>query len=733
MEVVGRYWGFDSLRPVQEDAVRAALQGRDSLVVMPTGGGKSLCYQVPPLLTARLGVVVSPLIALMKDQVDGLVLAGYPAAALHSNLSPEESRDAERRLASGELRLLLIAPERLLAGGMLDRLSRLGVGSFSIDEAHCISQWGHDFRPEYRRLAELRERFPGAAVHAFTATATRRVQEDIVEQLRLRDPALLIGTFDRPNLTYRILPRVRIEEQTAEAIRRHAAGENAGAAIVYSISRRDTETLAGALGALGIQAEAYHAGLPAGERRRIQDDFAQERLDVVVATVAFGMGIDRSNVRLVVHAAMPKSVEAYQQETGRAGRDGLPAECLLLHSGADAPKWRRIMEESAAESGASEESLRTGMELLERMHRFAAGAACRHRALSEYFGQEYRPPEGAAGCGACDVCLGDLQSVPDSTTIARKIVSCVARCGQGFGAAHIADVLRGSSTQRVKDRRHDQLSTFGLMRGVPKALIAGYINQLVDLGLLERAGTEFPIVVLSETSVELLRGRRGASLLEPKRELAAAGRVRGEGRRADERPLEPEEAALFEALRGLRLSIARERNLPPYVVFTDATLRDMARLRPTAVDAMRGVRGVGERKKADLGPRFAAFIHEYCGKHGLRPAADSAPAAADRGPEGRGSQSAYFALFRQGLSVEGAARRLGHKASTAGGYLAEFVEHEKPASIDPWVDQETYRLIAQTAANLGAERFKPIFDHLGGRVDYVQIRVVMTHLRVMHE
>ncbi len=738
LEAVRRYWGFNALRPIQEQAIRAALQGRDSLVVMPTGGGKSLCFQVPPLLTERLCVVVSPLISLMKDQVDGLVLSGYPAATLHSGMDAAESRRVEAALGEGGLRLLYLAPERLLMSGMLERLSALEVGAFAIDEAHCISQWGHDFRPEYRRLAELRERFPRAAFHAFTATATQRVREDIVAQLRLRQPEVLVGVFDRPNLTYRVLPRVRVDEQIAEAVERHASGEHAGATIVYCISRKDTENLAAALAARGVRAEAYHAGLEAPARRQVQDDFAAERLNVVVATVAFGMGIDRSDVRCVVHAAMPKSVEAYQQETGRAGRDGLPAECLLLYSGADPVRWMDLIRRSAEETGTSEESVRNQHALLEHMHRLCAGATCRHRALSEYFGQAYAPPDGASGCGACDVCLGDMATVPDSTEIARKILSCVYRVGQNFGAAHVADVLRGSRTQRIQDRRHDQVTTFGIMRGTPKALIQGYINQLIDQSVLVRTEGEYPVIVLGESAADVLRGTREVSLLQPKRDLTA-GPEPAAGRSVDV-PLTAEESKVFDALRALRIAIARERGLPPYILFHDTVLRELARRRPTSLETMGRVPGIGARKLADLGPRFAAFLADVCREQWItpdqRPAAAApvpaqAPARPSRG-EVSGVRTRYFAMFQRGLSLEAAAREMERAPSTVCQYLVEFIVQTRPATISGWVDDGTYRLIVGTAAAIGAEGFKPIQEHLGGRVTYDQIRIVMAHQRALH-
>jgi ATP-dependent DNA helicase RecQ len=659
LSTLKHYWGFDSLRPIQEDAIRAALAGRDSLVVMPTGGGKSLCYQLPPLISNTLTVVVSPLIALMKDQVDGLRLAGVPAAALHSNISPDDARETLSQLDSGDLRLLFLAPERLLTPSMLSRLARIydrgvptsslggevgprsgsGEGasggsplSFAIDEAHCISQWGHDFRPEYRRLAELRATFPHAPVHAFTATATHQVQHDIAAQLKLRDPATLIGPFDRPNLLYRITPRSRADQQCADIIARHSRGEAAGATIIYCISRQNTEDLAASLRARGLDAQPYHAGLDPAVRRRIQDDFANERLDVVVATVAFGMGIDRSNVRCVIHAAMPKSIEHYQQETGRAGRDGLPAECILLYSPGDAAKWRQILTNAASppppswagevaefagggEAGGGPTTLDIQLQLLSKMQRFAGASTCRHKLLADYFGQPYEHPAPAPqGCNACDVCLNELSAAPDSTTIAQKILSCVARANQAFGPAHIANILRGSTSQKILDYKHDQLSTHGLLRDTPREAVLSYIDQLVSQDALSLVG-EFPVLRLTQRSVAILKGQEQISLLQP----AATSPQGGVGRRrraegattataSSPSSLSPEDSALFDSLRRFRYALAKERAIPPYLIFHDTVLRDMARLRPTNAEALSSIRGIGDRKLADFGQLFADHI-----------------------------------------------------------------------------------------------------------------------------
>ena len=582
---VRRYWGYTELRPLQEQAIRAGLEQRDSLVVMPTGGGKSLCYQVPPELAQRTDIVVSPLISLMKDQVDGLRECGYPAAALYSGMTPEELRRTEEQMLARRFRLVFVAPERLLTPRFLQLVERLEIRAFAIDEAHCISHWGHDFRPEYRQFASLKKRFPQASVHAYTATATERVRADIAAQLRLRDPAILVGTFDRPNLVYRIVPRLDARAQVLEILQRHRRQ----AAIVYCISRKDTESMASFLQANQLRAAFYHAGMEADERRRTQDDFAAEDLDVVAATVAFGMGIDRSDVRCVIHAAMPKSIEHYQQETGRAGRDGLEAECVLLYSAADVLRWESLIEKSAGDAEAAPEIIAASRELLDHMRRLCSGVHCRHRKLSEYFGQAYLKPN----CEACDVCLNEVEGLADATVTAQKILSCVARAGEHFGAEHIVDVLLGANTDRIRRWHHEELSTYGLMKGTARPALTNMLYQLIDDGLLERTTDERPVLRLNDASREVLRGNRSVRLLQPKTKVKKT--------RFDEKSWESVDTGLFETLRNLRRQLADERRVPAYVLFSDATLRDMARVRPGSPSALLGIRGVGERKLADLG------------------------------------------------------------------------------------------------------------------------------------
>ena len=596
-EILSRWWGFDTLRPLQAEALTAALAGRDSVVVMPTGGGKSLCYQLPPLEGDTTDIVISPLVALMKDQVDSLEAIGYPAAALYAGMEQEERQRIRDRLMAGELRLLFAAPERLVNTGLLDLLARVGVKRFAIDEAHCISHWGHDFRPEYRQLAMLRERFPAASFHAFTATATPRVRKDIAAPLHLRDPEVLVGIFDRPNLVYRVVPRTDRIGQTLEILGRHR-GE---ASIVYCLSRRETEDLASRLAAEGILARPYHAGLDAATRHATQEAFARETIDVVVATVAFGMGIDRSNVRLVLHTSLPKSLEAYQQETGRAGRDGLAAECVLLYSSADVFSWeslvRKSIDESDLEPDEAGQLVASTVEHLHAMRRYAQAARCRHAALSEYFGQAYEQPT----CDACDVCLGETESLPDSTVTSQKIISCVARVGERFGVRHVCEVLRGAKTEGITRHGHDRLSTYGLLPMLDQRASENLVHQLLDQELLSRSGGDRPVVTLNARSWEVLRGERQVVLLQPR-----AGRAKTA--KADADDWSGVDRDLFERLRSWRRRVADARGKPAWTIFDDKSLRSIARDKPTSPAALLRCKGIGEKRLADFGAAILDIV-----------------------------------------------------------------------------------------------------------------------------
>ena len=600
-----RVWGFSQFRPLQREAMHAILESRDSVVVLPTGGGKSLCFQAPAIALAEISpgvvrkgvaLVVSPLISLMKDQVDGLRVDGVAAAYLNSTLQPHERDDVLASVREDRCRLLYASPERIVGEGsqaLRRMLQHAGVRFIAIDEAHCISQWGHDFRPEYRQLGRLRDDFPGVSLHAFTATATERVRRDIVSELRLQNPSVLVGSFDRPNLTYRVLRRGNLHKQLTSILARH---ENE-AGIVYCSSRREVESLAEWLQGQGHRAVPYHAGLPDGVRSRHQDMFLDEQVDIVVATVAFGMGIDRSNVRFVVHASAPRSPEHYQQESGRAGRDGLPAECVLIYSGADFLRWRQMLESN----GEWTESART---LMRDMERYASGTRCRHRALVEYFGEQF----GKSGCGACDWCLKELEAVADPLTVAQKVLSCVARVKQTWGVAHVVDVLKGRINEKVSAAGHDRLTTFGLLKNESTAAVRGYIEQLAGDGFLLRHGDPYPVLRITDAGAALLRGKATCVLY---REIAPPPSRRTRGARHAAAVPATVDAALFDVLRAVRLRIARERGVPPYVIFHDTTLRDMVERRPKTIEDLHGVYGVGAKKAADFGDAFLDAIRTY--------------------------------------------------------------------------------------------------------------------------
>ncbi len=704
---VAKYWGYTELKPLQAEAIQAGIDGQDSLVVLPTGGGKSLCYQVPPLISGRTDVVVSPLIALMKDQVDALRACGYPAAALYSGIDEEERRRIGAEMAAGRLRLLFVSPERLLTPSFIPYLQRAGVSNFAIDEAHCISQWGHDFRPEYRRLAELRQHFPDATIHAFTATATERVRRDIAAQLKLERPRLLVGRFDRPNLIYRIVPRHNLEAQIVETLRRHQDE----AAIVYCISRADTEKLATMLKSAGFRAAAYHAGLEPKARTKVQDAFARERLDVVVATVAFGMGIDRSNVRCVIHAAMPKSIEHYQQETGRAGRDGLDAECVMFHGGSDARRWESLFSRSASENEQPQAVTRAQTELLDEMESFCTLRNCRHQALSAYFGQPYE----ASSCDGCDVCLTEATPpMTDSSSIARQIVECVLSLNMPFGVGYVADVLAGANLGKIRARGHHSLAGYGAFTPRDRREIQGLVMQLVEQSLLHRSGGDRPVLTVTQKGQALINGDEEVALRAPEalaKEQRADSGWDGVARE------------LFEALRELRRAIADERSVPPFVIFGDLTLRELARTRPVTPEAFLSIKGVGERKQADFGERFVGLIESYCKTN----QATSASEARRTNAASDAARAQAFRLFEEGKSLGEVAAATSRSENTIVGYLDSYIEERRPESVDAWVSPTVYERIVAAGKQLPGGLLKPVFEALDGQVDYTSIRIAMKH------
>ncbi len=587
--ILKQYWGYDDFLPLQREAMACAMEARDSVVVLPTGGGKSLCFQVPAVARDGMAVVVSPLLSLMKDQVDALLANGVAAARIDSTISQSERRAVHEAICERRLKLLYVSPERLAQPRFLAYLQDAGVSSFVIDEAHCISQWGHDFRTEYRELRRLRELFPDKAIHAFTATATPHVRDDIIQELALRDPQVLEGCYDRPNLTYRVRRRANGYEQIREVVDAHP--DEAG--IIYCIRRADVESLHARLQRDGFKVLPYHAGLDDATRKRNQDAFSRDEADIVVATVAFGMGIDKSNVRYVIHASMPKSIEHYHQETGRAGRDRLPADCHLFYSFADFKMWESIIDKGDNEAAA------IAKDKLREMIRYCEQHACRHKALVAYFGQGY----AKTSCGACDVCLSETDVMEGAEPVVQAILECVEVLGDVAGPSYTSLVLKGSKEERVVAKGHDRIDSHGALSGYAPDAIRDWIEQLVQQEYLEKTG-DYNILRLTATGREAQRGERTPH-------LARAQEKRSQKAVTKAGPLGADGKALFEALRQVRREKAQELNVPPYVIFSDATLRDMARIKPDDLKTFLTVKGVGQRKCEAFGEEFLRAIRAF--------------------------------------------------------------------------------------------------------------------------
>ena len=714
--LVSQQWGYDSFRPLQQEAIENVLSNRDSVVVLPTGGGKSLCFQAPACSLEGLAVVVSPLISLMKDQVDALRTNGVAAAYYNSSLTPAQRNTVIEGIRSDALKLLYLAPEGLLTENMMSLLCGVPLSLIAIDEAHCISSWGHDFRPEYRGLKTLKKRFLGVPIHAYTATATERVRQDIATQLALDDPAVLVGSFDRPNLKYRIERKAGGIDQIVGVVEQHQ-GESG---IVYCISRKEVERTAKALDALGHTALPYHAGLSDVDRQNNQEAFLEERVDIVVATVAFGMGIDKSNVRFVIHSGMPKSLEAYQQESGRAGRDGLEADCCLFYGGGDMMTWKRIMDSS----GEANES---ALAALNAIDRFCKSTQCRHKSLVEHFGQAF----DSTDCEACDICLGDLDLVDDAMIVGQKILSCVIRLEQMYGADYTAQVLTGSQDQRILEKGHNNLSTYGLLKEFPKGTIRDWIEQLIGQDCAVKYG-EYNQLQVTELGWQVLRGEHTPMLLKPA-SVSSTSKQGRKQRSVDPGSWEGVDRQLFESLRELRREFATEQGVPAYIVFGDATLRDLARRRPSTTESLLKVNGVGQKKCDDYGQQFLEHILDYCHETGVEQDCTGEPtpqpAPVERASSGLSASAvSAFPHFKAGTSIAETAQKMARAESTIRGYLGQFIKHEQITDPSPWVDFETVEQIHTALGDVGGDRLKPIFDHLGGEVSYDHIRIVASCL-----
>jgi ATP-dependent DNA helicase RecQ len=705
LPILKQYFGFTSFRPLQEQIIRDALARKDVFALLPTGGGKSLCFQLPALVQPGLTVVVSPLIALMKDQVDALQASGIAATFLNSSLPAEESRARLRGLHNGQYRLLYVAPERLMLSGFLADLQRWQVNLIAVDEAHCVSEWGHDFRPEYRQLANLREVFPDVPMMALTATATERVRKDIIEHLKLREPGCYVASFNRPNLTYRVLTKAQGYEQTIDFIRNRPRESG----IVYCFSRKSAENVAERLSADGVKAKPYHAGLSAEERSRHQELFLRDDIRVICATIAFGMGINKPNVRFVIHYELPKNIEGYYQETGRAGRDGLPSECLLLFNAGDAVKQTMFIDEKP---DPGEQQI--ARDQLKQILHYAETAVCRRKELLRYFGEDFEP----ADCGACDNCLSPRATF-DGTIAAQKFLSCVYRIreksGFGVGLNHVVEVLTGAETEKIRRWEHTQLSTYGIGREHSRPEWAALGRELIRLGFLHQTAEKFSVLELTSQGRAALRQRQPITLTKPAKTPEPKSHRTGEIT-CDE--------TLFERLRQLRKRLADERDVPAYIVFSDVALRQMARDYPSTEGDFARISGVGEKKLREFGTAFLAEIASHLEGNPRQIFADdsfTAPPAVR--PRLNDTARATLQAFRAGESVAEIARRRGLVATTIYGHLCTAVEAGEPLDLNQLISPKKQEQIAAAFARTGFANLTGARELLGDSFDFDLLRI----------
>jgi ATP-dependent DNA helicase RecQ len=744
-----QFFGFSSFHPLQEEIIRDSLAGKDVFAVLPTGGGKSLCFQLPALLRHGLTVVVSPLIALMKDQVDALQAAGVAATFLNSSLAAGESRPRVRGLHNGKFRLLYVAPERLILSGFLEDLKKWNVGLFAIDEAHCISEWGHDFRPEYRQLSTLRNLFSDVPMMALTATATARVREDIVRQLHLKNPACYVASFNRPNLTYRVAAKTGAYEQILSFINKRPKESG----IIYVQARKTAESMASKLSADGIAALPYHAGMEATDRTRNQEKFLRDEARVICATIAFGMGINKPNVRFVIHYDLPKNIEGYYQETGRAGRDGLPSECLLLFSPGDRVKQMRFIDEKP---DAKEREIARAQ--LEQMIHYAEIATCRREFLLGYFGEKFvlrsasapnavwrasrqRPADAASAgtregacaprtennCAGCDNCLAP-RATWDGTIAAQKFLSCVYRIREksrfGVGIQHVVEVLCGADTEKIRKFGHQHLSTYNIGDEHSRAEWAAIGRELVRLGLLFQNMGKFNIVELTDAGRAALKSRQKITLTKP---VA---------------PTEPEkhhigeitcDEALFEKLRTLRKQLADERAVPPYVIFSDVSLRQMARFYPANEKEFSHVSGVGEKKLREFGAMFMREIASHLQRNPRQIFADDSfvEPATPVPRRSRLTDTVHETLhsFRHGKTVPEIAKIRGFSESTICHHLEQAMLAGEAIDVNALVSVEAQREIAAAFERHGSGNLGVVVESLAGKYGYGECRFVRAALQ----
>ena len=709
-------FGYDSFWHPQEEIIQDVLAQRDVLAVMPTGGGKSLCYQLPALILQGVTLVVSPLIALMKDQVDALNANGIPSRFINSSIPFRESLRVQKEVRDGTVKLLYVAPERLPVPGFRRFLQDVNLNLIAIDEAHCISEWGHEFRPDYRNLLDLRRSFPSTPVIALTATATEKVREDIADQLGLGEGRTYISSFNRSNLSYWVRPRGgNVYGEIISLLEEHRDQST----IIYCFSRKDTEDLANFLNANGFSTLPYHAGLDAETRRKTQDNFIQDRVPIITATIAFGMGIDKPDVRLVVHYSLPKSIESYYQETGRAGRDGLPSDCVTFFSLADRNKQEyfiRQMEDDLEQSNARQK--------LDKMVEYVQASACRRRFLLGYFGEEWKEES----CGGCDVCLQPKETF-DATEITQKILSAVVRTGERFGSNHIVDVLVGSKSKRISSVGHEKLSVYGIVTDFSKAQLKELVVQLQEQGLLVRSRGDYPTVSLSQAGWAFLRERQTLSLVRP------AVEVKQQGRSSSVDPIQFDQG-LFEELRVLRKVLAEEKNVPPYVVFGDVSLRQMAAIYPQDEVEFSDIHGVGRLKLEEYAPKFTSVVRDYVKANNITVYRAENRRRTDnnlRRDSYRNQLSPTHEMTRQlleeGLSLDEIASKRGVTKTTIVGHIERIDNNGVFVELSHLAPNGSRMVeIEKAFQECGNTLLSPVKELLGDEFDYEELRLARVYL-----
>ena len=714
LEQLKAYFGFDQFLPLQEDIISKVLAKHDSLVLMPTGGGKSLCYQLPAIQFRGLTLVVSPLIALMKDQVDGLKANGVPAGLLNSTLSPDESAEVQDQARRGELKMLYVAPERLTLPGFQRFLRSLEISLIAIDEAHCISEWGHDFRPDYRNLKALREGFPKVPVIALTATATTQVREDIVAQLGLNKPDIFISSFNRPNLTYTIQPKTEPLNTLLNLLDKHPGGST----IIYRFSRKATEETAIELTDRGFSALPYHAGLDRDLRRETQEKFIRDQVQIVVATIAFGMGIDKPDVRLVVHYDLPKTVEGYYQETGRAGRDGLPSDCVLFYSYGDRSKQEYFISNIEDDDERDKAHSKLGQVLT-----LCDLQTCRRAYLMEYLGEHWPKTD----CGGCDICLLPREEF-DATEIAQKILSTSIRTGERFGANYLVDVLRGSNNKTVKERGHHDLPVFGISRDMDSNDLKEMVRSLVTNGFLTQQSSGYPTLSVSARGRKFLKDRESLTLTRPKHTALTMPKSLDTLNRET-----AYDTKLFDELAALRLEIAAQREVPAYQIFGNKALQQMAFHMPVDEQQFSNISGVGYAKLRDFSRPFLKVINEYIQANSQYTEIKRVPITAPKRRTVLGINMSIREtrdLISQGLSMAEAAEERGISQTTIRSHLERLVQEGGQVELNHLLPSEERRIKIESAfKEIGEARLTPVRDMLGEDYSWDELAVVRLALR----